>query len=178
MSELTLAPVSAGSLFFPATAEFRLVETQLPVVRAWTVTTRGGALGDGGGRGSQSAVVCRGASVCAVVLVLKLPNHQLRGGEIIRRVSFRWVELVGKHRESRSTKSGRRIHCVGELLREVVGKELLQRSGFTERRGVRSRMLMGGTEGLSLNSGNSRILGDDHIVQLLSASRSEGWHGV
>jgi hypothetical protein len=61
---------------------------------------------------------------------------------------------------------------------EVVGKELLQRSGFTERSGIRGRMLMGGTEGLSLDSGNSRILWDDHIVQLLGVSGGESWHGV
>lgn len=52
MSELTLAPVPAASLLFPAAAEFRFVETQLPVIRTWTVAIRGGVLSDGRGRGS------------------------------------------------------------------------------------------------------------------------------
>lgn len=37
---------------------------------------------------------------------------------------------------------------------------------------------MSRTEGLSLNSGNGRILWDNHIVQLLSTSSREGWHTV
>ena len=63
-----------------------------------------------------------------------------------------------------------------ELL-EVVGKKL-QRGGLTERSGIGSRVLMGRAEGLSLNSGNSRILWDDHIVQLLSVPTGESWNGV
>ena len=39
-------------------------------------------------------------------------------------------------------------------------------------------MLMSRTEGLSLYSGNSRILWDNHIEQLLSVSGSETWDGV
>ena len=37
-------------------------------------------------------------------------------------------------------------------------------------------MLMVRTEGLSLYSGNSRILRDNHIEQLLSVSSGETWH--
>lgn len=37
---------------------------------------------------------------------------------------------------------------------------------------------MGGTEGLSLDSGNSRILWHDHIVKLLCVSGGKSWHGV
>jgi len=37
---------------------------------------------------------------------------------------------------------------------------------------------MGLTEGLSLDPGNSRILWDDHIVELLSVPGGESWHGV
>jgi hypothetical protein len=58
-------------------------------------------------------------------------------------------------------------------LLEVVGKELLQRGSFTERSRVGGRVLMGRTEGLSLDSGNSGILGEDHIEQLLNVSSSE-----
>jgi len=173
MSELALASISARSLLFPATAEFRFVETQLPVVRAWTVATWG-VLGNSGGRGSQPAVVCRGATVC-VRVGLELPGHQLRSSEIVRRIGLRLVELVRKHGESGSTKSWG-VHLLRELL-EVVGKKL-QRGGLTERSGIGSGVLMGRTEGLSLNSGDSRILWDDHIVQLLGVPGGEGWHGV
>jgi len=178
MSELALAPIPASSLLFPATAKFRLIETQLPVVGARTVATRDGVLGDSGGRRGQPAVVRRGTNICARVLVLDLPSHQLRGSEIVLCVGLRWVELVGEHRESGSTKSGRRVHSRRELLLEVTVKELLQRSGFTERSRIRSRMLMSRTEGLSLYSGNSRILWHNHIVQLLSVSGGESWDGV
>ena len=174
MGKLALTPVSARSLLFPATAELCFVETQLPVVRAWTVTIRDGVLGDGGGRRSQSAV---GRRVCARVLGLDLPGHQLRSGEIVLGVCLGWVELAGEHRKSGSTKCGRGIHSRGELL-EVIGEELLQRSGFTDRGGIGRRMLMSRTEWLSLYSGNSRILWDNHIKQLLSVSSSESWHGV
>jgi len=130
VSELALAPVPTGSLLFPATAEFRFVETQLPVVRAWTVATWGGVLGDRRGRGSQPAVV-RGGTICARILGLELPGHQLRSSEIVGSVGLGWIELVGKHRKSRSTKSGRRVHSSRELL-EVIGQKLLQRSSITE----------------------------------------------
>jgi len=174
MSELALTPVSARSLLFPATTEFRFVETQLPVVCAWTVATWG-VLGDSGSRGSQPAVVCRGAAVC-VRVGLELPGHQLRGSEIVRRIVIRLVELAGsEHGEGGSTKS-RRIHLLRELL-EIVGKKL-QRSGLTERSGIGSRVLMGRPEGVSLDSGDSRILWDDHIVQLLSVPGGESWNGV
>ena len=63
-------------------------------------------------------------------------------------------------------------------LLEVVGKKLRQRSGITERGGIRSRMLVGRAEGLSLNSGNGRILWGGHIVQLLSVPGGESLHGV
>ena len=173
VSELALAPVSARSLLLPTTTEFRFVETQLPVVRTGTIATWG-VLGNSGGRGSQPAVGSRGATVCARV-GLELPSHQLRGSEIVRRIGIRLVELVGEHRQCRSTKSWR-IHLLRELL-EVVGKKL-QRGGLTERSGIGSRVLMGRAEGLSLNSGNSRILWDDHIVQLLSVPTGESWNGV
>jgi hypothetical protein len=39
-------------------------------------------------------------------------------------------------------------------------------------------MLMGGTEGLTLDSGDSRVLRHDHIIQLLCASGGKSWHGV
>ena len=39
-------------------------------------------------------------------------------------------------------------------------------------------MMMGRTEGLSLNSGDSRILWDNHIKQLLGVSGSEALHWV
>jgi hypothetical protein len=173
VGELALAPVPASSLFFPATAEFCLVETQLPVVRAWTVTTRGRVLGNGGRRGSHSTVV-RGRTKRARVLALELASHQLRGSEITLCIII-WLEELVEHRESGgSTQSW--IHSGLRELREVVGKEL--QCGFTERSGIRSRMLMGRAEGLSLNSGNSRILRDDHIVQLLSVSGGESWHRV
>ena len=174
MSELALASIPARSLLFPATTEFRFVETQLPVVRTGTIATWG-VLSNSGGRGSQPAVGSRGTTVCARV-GLELPSHQLRGSEIVRRISIRLVELVGERGESGSTES-RRIHLLRELL-EVVNKKLLQRSGLTERSGIGSRVLMGRTEGLSLNSGNSRILWDDHIVQLLGVPGGESWHGV
>jgi len=175
MSELALAPVPARSLFLPTTTEFRLVETQLPVVRAWTVAAWSGVLGDSGGRGSQPAVVCSSTTVC-VRVVLELPSHQLRGSEIVRRVRIRLVELVGgEHGESGPTKC--RIHSRLRELLEVVGKKL-QRSDFTERSGIGSRMLMGRTERLALNSGDSRVLWDDHIVQLLSVSGGESWNRI
>ena len=120
MSKLTLASISATSFLFPAATEFRLVETQLPVVRAWTVTILRGVLGDSGGWGSQAAVVCGSTNKCVIVLVLDVPGHQLGGGEIILRVCLRGVELVGEHRESGSTKSGWRVHSSWELL-EVIG---------------------------------------------------------
>lgn len=107
---------------------------------------------------------------------MELPSHQLRGGKITRGVRFRLVKLVGEHREGGPTKSWG-IHAGLRELREVVGEEL-QRGGFTERSGVGSRVLMSGTEGLSLNSGNGRILWNNHIVQLLSVSAGEGLHGV
>lgn len=119
VSKLALASIPATSLLFPAAAEFRLVETQLPVVRAWTVAIWSGVLGNSGGRGSQPAAI-RGVGKCAIILVLDVPGHQLSGGEIILCVSLRWVELVGKHRESGSAKTGWRIHSRLELL-EVVG---------------------------------------------------------
>jgi hypothetical protein len=130
VSELALSPVSATSFLFPAAAEFRFVETQLPVIRAWTVAIRGGILSDGGGRGSQSAVVRGSAGICAHVLILKLPGHQLRS-EIVLCVGIRCIKLIGEHRESGSTEDGGGIHSSRKLL-EVIGEELLQRSGFTE----------------------------------------------
>ena len=175
MSELALAPVPACSFLFPATTEFRFVETQLPVVRARTVATWGGVLGDGGGRGSKPAVVSRSTSICARE-GLELPSHQLRGSEIVRRISIRLVELVGEHGKSGTAKT-RGIHSRLRELLEVIGKKL-QRSGLTERSGIGSRVLMGRAEGLSLNPSNSRILWDDHIVQLLSISAGESWNGV
>ena len=181
MSELALASVPASSLLFPATAEFRFVETQLSIVGTRTITIRGGVLGDGRGRGSQSAVViCGGTSICARVLTLELPGHQLRSSEIVLCVGLWWVELVGEHGKSGSTKGGGRIHARRELLLEVIGQKLLQRGGFTERSGVGSRVLVSRTEGLSLYSGNSRILGlwHNHIVQLLSVSSGEGLNRV
>jgi len=130
VSELAFASIPARPLLFPATTEFRFVETQLPVVCAWTVATRG-ILGDSGGRGSQPAVGCRGGTVCARV-GLELPSHQLRGSDIVwcvRCISIRRVELIGERGESGSTKL--RIHLLRELL-EVVNKKLLQRGGLTE----------------------------------------------
>lgn len=175
VGELALAPVSARSLLFPAAAEFRFVETQLPVVCAWTVAIWGGVLGNGGGRGSQSAVVRRAASIWARVLGLDLPGHQLCGGEFARCVVLRWVELVCKQGERSAIKSGLRIDSLGKL--EVIGEEL-QRSSLTERSGVRRRMLVRRAEWLSLYSGNSRILWHNHVVQLLSVSGGESWYGV
>lgn len=99
---------------------------------------------------------------------MKLPGNQLRGSEI---VTLRLVE-VGKWGESGCA----RIKCLGEL--KVASEKLLQRGSFTERSGVGSRVLMGRAEGLSLNSGNSRILWDNHIVQLLGISGSESRHGI
>jgi hypothetical protein len=110
MSKLALAPIPATSLLLPTTAEFGLVESQLPVVRARTITVRG-ILADSGGGGSQSAVVGPGGTdVLVRVLVLELlPCHQLRGSKIVR-VTLRRVELVGKHRESGSAESSRGVH--------------------------------------------------------------------
>ena len=62
-------------------------------------------------------------------------------------------------------------------LRELAGQKL-QRCGFAERGGIGSRMVMGRTEGLSLDSGDSRILWDNHIKQLLGVSGSEALHWV
>lgn len=177
MGKLALGPVPTTSLLFPATAEFRLVETQLPVVRARTGTTRGRVLSDSGGRGCHPTVGRGGTNKSARVLALELPSHQLRSSKVILCVRLWWVELVGKHGESGSAESGWRIHPSREL-REIVGEKLLQRSGFTERSGIRGRMLMGRTEGLSLDSGNSRILWHDHIVKLLCVSGGKSWHGV
>ena len=124
VSELALASIPATSLLFPATAEFCLVKTQLPVVRARTVATCDGVLGDSGGGGGQPAVVCGGTNECAGVLALETcSSHQLRRSKIGRRVRLGWVKLVGEHGESGTTKS-RRITMLRELL-EVVGKELL-----------------------------------------------------
>ena len=39
-------------------------------------------------------------------------------------------------------------------------------------------MLVGGAEGLSLDSGDSRVLWDDHVVQLLCGSGGETWDRV
>lgn len=130
MSELTLATVPATPLLFPAAAEFCFVETQLPVIRAWTVATRGGILSDGGGRGSQPAVVRGSVGICVYVLILKLPGHQLRSG-IVLCVGLRCIKLIGEHREGGSTEGSGGIHSSRELL-EVIGEELLQRGGFTE----------------------------------------------
>lgn len=173
MSKLALTSVPASSFLFPAAAKFCLVETQFPVVRAWAVTIWSGVLSNSRGRGSQPAVICWVTNECAVVLVLDVPSHQLRGSEIVRCVSLRWVELVSKHGESGSTERGLRVHSRWELL-----KELLQRSGFAKRSGVRGRMLVGRTEGLSLHSGNSRILWGDHIVQLLCGTGGKSLHRV
>lgn len=174
MSKLALASVPATSFLFPAAAEFRFVETQLPIVRTWTIAIRSGVLGNSGGRGSQPTVIRGGANKRSRVLVLEVPSHQLRGSEIILCIILRWVELVGIHRESGSAERGLRIHSSRELLLEV--QELLLY--LTERRGIRGGMLVGRTEGLSLDAGNSRIRWDDHIVKLLRGSGGEGLYRV
>ena len=177
MSELAFGCVPASPLLLPATAEFGLIETQLPVVCTWTIAIWSGVLGNGGGRGSHPAVTGRGVGKRTRILALELPSHQLRGSKFARCITLRWVELVGKHGESGSTESSWRVQSRWELC-EVIGEELLQRSSFAERCGVGGRMLVGRTEGLSLDSGNSRVLRHDHIVQLLGSTACEGRHRV
>jgi hypothetical protein len=103
VGELALGPVPATSLLFPATAEFRLVETQLPVVRAWTVTTRVGS--ERRWRPGKSFHCCsREHQYVPVYWLWSCLAINCAGSEIILCVSI-WLDRTGwqTSRESGST---------------------------------------------------------------------------